>query len=299
VGRPTTLDRVRFAWHDVRSFAGRVLEGAGESNVPFLASGLTFDALLAAVPFMLLLLSVIGYVLSAEAGRAQVAIHDYIQRFFPSVPINGTDPFAPVMRLVERIVLARGKLTVVAIPAFVWFSTRLFGSLRAALNEVFDVEDPRPWLRGKLDDVVLVLVTTSLFVINAALSQGVALLARYQPYGLGFLEYFGAQVLAFFLLVALFAIVFRYAPAHRLRRGTALVAALICAFGFEMAKTVLGFWIERMVNPNEIVRDATIAGVLLFVLWTYYMMFVFLIGGQIAQVYDLRRRQSQQRWLLN
>jgi len=299
VGRPTTLDRVRFAWHDVRSFVGRVIEGADESNVPFLASGLTFDALLAAVPFLVLLLSVVGYVLSAEAGRAQIEIHDYVQRFLPSVPINGSDPFAPVVRLVERIVMQRGKLTFVATPAFVWFSTRLFGSLRAALNEVFDIEDPRSWLRGKLDDTVLVIVATLLFVINTALSQGVELLARFKPYGLGFLEFFGAKLLAFVLVVVLFAIVFRYAPAHRLRRGTALVAALICAFGFEGAKVVLGFWVERMIDPREIVRDATTAGVLLFVLWTYYMAFVFLIGGQIAQVYDLRRRQRDQRFLLH
>ena len=299
MSRPTTLERVRFAWHDVRNFIGRVIEGADESNVPFLASGLTFDALLAAVPFLLLLLSVVGYVLSAEAGRAQIEIHDYLKRLLPTVPSRGTDPFAPVVRIIERIVSERGTLTVVAIPAFVWFSTRLFGSLRAALNEVFDVEDTRSWLRGKLDDIVLVIVTTLLFVINTALSQGVELLARFKPYGLGFLEFFGAQLLAFALAVALFTIVFRYAPAHRLRRSTALVAALICAFGFEGAKLVLGFWIGKMVDPHEIVRDATIAGVLLFVLWTYYMAFVFLIGGQIAQVYDLRRRQSQQRWLLN
>jgi membrane protein len=215
------------------------------------------------------------------------------------VPIQGRDPFAPVVQLIERVVVKRGTITLLAVPAFVWFSTRLFASLRAALNEVFDVEDTRPWLRGKLDDVVLVVVTTLLFVINTALSQGVELLARIKPYGLGFLEFFGAQLLAFALVVVLFVIVFRYAPAHRLRRSTALVAALICALGSEAAKVVLGFWIEKMVNPEEIVRDATLAGVLLFVLWTYYMAFVFLIGGQIAQVYDLRRRQAQQRWLLS
>ena len=145
----------------------------------------------------------------------------------------------------------------------------------------------------------LVIVVTLLFVINTALSQGVELLARFKPYGLDFLEFFAAKVLAFALVVALFAIVFRYAPAHRLRRSTALAAALICAVSFEIAKAGLGFWMEKMVDPRQVVRDATIAGVLLSVLWTYYMAFVFLIGGQIAQVYDLRRRQREQRFLLH
>ena len=28
------------------------------------------------------------------------------------------------------------------------------------------------------------------------------------------------------------------------------------------------------------------------------MAFVVLLGGQVAQVYELRRRQAQQRWLI-
>jgi len=38
---------------------------------------------------------------------------------------------------------------------------------------------------------------------------------------------------------------------------------------------------------------------LLFVLWTYYMAFVFLIGGQIAQTYELVRRQRAQKLVLH
>lgn len=297
--RPTPLDRARFVWHDVRGFVGRVYEGADEANVPFLASGLTFDALLAAVPFLLLLLSVVGYVLEAEAGRAQVELHEYLRRFLPAASrAGGSDPFAPIVRALERVVAQRGTLGLLGVPLFVWFSTRLFGSLRAALCEVFDTEDTRSWLRGKAEDVVLVIVTVVLFVANTALGQGVALFVQSHPQVPGFLEFFGAQILAFIAALLLFVIIFRYAPAHRIRRDTALFAALICAVGFELAKFLLGLYLQNFLDPEQLVRDASIGAVLLFVLWTYYMAFVFLIGGQVAQVYELRRRQAQQRLLL-
>ncbi|HEY2806612.1 MAG TPA: YihY/virulence factor BrkB family protein [Gemmatimonadales bacterium] len=296
--RRTALDRASFVWHDVRDFVVRVYEGAAEANVPFLASGLSFDALLAAIPFILLLLAVAGYVLSAKAGHAQLEIDDYLRRYVLPLPDDQASPFAPVLALAGRVVSARGTLGLLGLPLFVWFSTRLFGSLRASLNEVFDTRETRSWLQGKVNDILLVGIATSLFVINAALTQGVTLLAQLNLFGLGFLAYFGAQLLAFASIVTVFVVIFRYAPAHHMRRDTALFAALICALGFEAAKQLTGIYIRNMFHPSAIVSDGTIAGMLLFVIWTYYMAFVFLIGGQIAQVYDLRRRQGQQKLLL-
>ena len=293
----TPLDRARFLWHDVRGLVVRVYEGAVEANLPFLASGLSFDLLLAAIPFVFLLLSVAGYILSARAGSAQVDINEYLREILPNT--HGANPFDPLIMLITRIIEARGTIGLIAVPVFIWFSTRLFGSLRAALNEVFDTRETRSWVVGKVQDVMLVIVTTLMFVINVLLGQGVDFMIQRDVLGLGFTGYFAAQLLAFASVVVVFVVIFRYAPAHRMRRDTALFAALICAVGFELAKQVLGLYIRTMFHPNAIVRDATIAAVLLFVVWTYYMSFVFLIGGQIAQVYDLRRRLGQQRLLLH
>lgn len=291
--------RWRFLWHDVRNFVRRVYQGAAESNVPFLASGLTFDALLAAVPFALLLLSLVGHVLSSYAGAEQLDIRAYLERLLPAHgEAGGRDPFEPVVRLAEGVVQSRATLSILGLPLFVWFSTRLFGSLRAALCEVFDTEETRSWLRGKLQDVALVLATGLLFVANTALTEGIAVIARNSA-GVGFVAFFGAQLLGFAFILALFVMVFRFAPARRIRWDSALVAAVACSLGFEVAKQLLSIYFEKFVRPDQLVSDATLGAILLFVGWMYYMTFVFLIGGQIAQVYELRRRQAAQRAILS
>jgi len=297
--RRTAFDRARFALLDVRGFVRRVYEGAAEANVPFLASGLTFDALVAAVPFLFLLISVVGYVLSAQADRAQIELGDYLRRFLPNAPPGVTnDPFRPIVELFERLIAQRGTFGLLGVPLFVWLSTRLFGSLRAALNEVFDTDDRRPWLRGKAEDIVMVLIVTILFVVNTALGQGVEILAGLYP-SLGFLQFLVAQFLAFAGMVILFVLIFRYTVSYRIRRDTALFAALVCALGFELARLLLGVYVRTFMTAGSLVGDATVAAILLFVLWTYYMAVVFLMGGQVAQVYELRRRQAEARWLLN
>jgi membrane protein len=299
--RRTAFDKVRFAAHDVRHFVGRVYEGAAEANVPFLASGLTFDALLAAVPFLFLVLSVAGYVLSARAGRLDLQIHEYLMRFLPSSAAAeaGASPFAPAIRLFERVVAERSTLGLLGVPLFLWFSTRLFGSLRATLCEVFDIEETRSWLRGKLHDIALVIVTTILLLLNTLLSEGVELLLRLRPLGVDLFGFLSAQIVAFAVVVTLFVVVFRYVPARAVRLDTVMLAAAICAIGFAVAKHFLGLWFQAMVRPDSLVSDATVGGLLLFVVWTYYMCFVFLIGGQIAQTYELSRRQRAQRAVLH
>lgn len=290
--------RLLFAFHDMRNFVVRVYEGALEDNVPFLASGLTFDALLAAIPLALLVLALIGHFLSAGALARQVEVHEYLLRLLPARPEGGgPDPFAPIVTLAEGVVKSRGTLGLLGVPLFIWFSTRLFGSLRAALCQVFDTEETRPFLVAKVYDAGLVVATGVLFVANTVFTEGVALLMRRQ--GVSFLEYFAAQLIGFGFLVALFAMVFKYAPAHRVRWDTAVVAGLTCSFFVEVAKQALAIYFQRVVRPDRLVSDATLGAIILFVGWVYYMTVVFLVGGQVAQVYEFRRRQAAQRAILS
>ena len=58
-------------------------------------------------------------------------------------------------------------------------------------------------------------------------------------------------------------------------------------------------YFDRFVRPDRLVSDETLGGIILFVGWLYYMTLVFLIGGQVAQVYEFRRRQAAQRAVLS
>ena len=285
-----------FAWHDARNFFRRVWEGAREANVPFLASGLAFDLLLAAVPFVIVVLALVGYVLNANAAARRLDLIAYLQHLFPSYgPRLGAGPFEPVIRMAADVVRSRGRLSLVGLPLFIFFATRLFGSLRAALCEVFDTRETRPLLKAKLADAGLVLATALLIVLNIVLSEGIALAVRH----LVFVEYFAAQLVAFAFLVVVFVMIFEYAPARRIRWDTALIAAVACAVGFDLAKELLGVYFRHFVSAEQFTSNATLAAIILLVAWVYYMTFVFLIGAQIAQVYELRRRQAAQRAVLH
>ena len=130
-------------WH--RSPAGflrRTLQAADENNIPFLASALTFDALLAAVPFVLLLLIGLTHLAQATAGRHRPV--DAVGPVPPLLPAAHLDARPRSVRrwsrrLLVRISENRGQISLYAVPAFVWFSTRLFAGIRTSLNDIYDV----------------------------------------------------------------------------------------------------------------------------------------------------------------
>lgn len=274
-------------WH--RSVTGvlrRTFDAAVEDNVPFLSSALSFDLLLTIPPFAILVLGVLGHV----ATNRGIDVHALIAAFLPTA-----GDFSGLEALMTGIVAHRGRLTVVGAILFLWFSTRLFGGLRAALNEVFDTDENRLWPVGKLLDLGMVLATGALIGANAWLS---VLAARHHGAPPGAADWvWGAvfQVVTVAFSTGLFMLVYKVAPSRRIGWRTALVAAAFTAVAFEIAKRLFALYVARFATFDRLASDANVVGFFLFLLWVYYTCYVFLLGGEVAETYDLVRLRRAQR----
>jgi membrane protein len=279
-------------WHrSVTGVVRRTLEAAFEDNIPFLASALSFDLLLTALPFVMLLLAVVGYLVQHQITTQQVELHELLARFLPTGANGaGVGAFERVESMVGGIVRHRGRLTVVGLPLFLWFSTRLFAGLRAALNEVFDTDEIRPWALAKLIDLMMVLVTGAVLVANALLAAFEA-----RKVGLDWFWRFGVETIAFALGVLLFFLIFKVLPSRRIRWQMALVAAVFCSLGFEVAKRLYALYVAKFVTFDRVASDANVVALFLFLLWVYYTAYLFLLGSEVAETYDLVRMRRTQR----
>lgn len=268
-------------WHrTVTGVARRTLEAAYEDNIPFLASAVSFDVLLTAIPFVGLVLAVVGYLVEYQLAIHQLNVHELLQRFLPESSEASGDRFGFIERALGDLVARRGGLTLLAAPLFLWFSTRMFGGLRAALNEVFDTEEIRPWPVAKLTDLAMVFVAGGLFLANAFASTGRGVLAQ--------LETLVFSTLLFFLI-------FKFLPSRRIYWRTGLVASVFCAVGFEIAKRLFALYVSHFVTFTRAATNANLVAVLLLLLWIYYTAFIFLLGGEVAETYDLMRMRRLQR----
>jgi membrane protein len=269
-------------------FVRRVFVGAYEDNIQFLASALAFDALLWLLPLLFIALSIVGYVIGDNAHPVE-DVHTLLGRFLP-VGAGATSPLTMMDDVVGVVVQSRARLTVWGVPFFIWFSWRLFGSVRAALNDVFDTEETRGPLHGKSIDVLLAVAAAILLVANTLIT----LLVLRAPW----LGRFLAGLSAFGCAMLLFFVIYTVAPSRRVRWDTALVAALVASLAFELAKRLFGLYLVRFASFEPVLSDRNAVTLLLFVAWVYVTAFVFLTGGEVAEAYDLARRQREQRAML-
>ena len=248
--------------------------------------------------------------LQGIAHTGPVDPQQLFERFLP--PHNtapGADPFATVEAILARLTRAGRSLSAVAVPLFLWFSTRLFAGIRTSLNNIYDVSVRPPrghflvlYLRAKLRDLGMVLMTLVLFLANTVLTLGFALLQAYSRSSgveagmlVSTLERWVGEVLGFSFLIALFFLLYRHASLRRPTWQAALVAASFMAVAFEIAKRLFALYVRSAAGYGTAAADASVGAVILFVIWLYYSALVFLLGGVVAETWELRAMQRAQR----
>ena len=288
---------IRIGW-TLRDYAKRVWDNSGEDNIFFLAGGIAFNILLAAVPFVLLFASGLGYLLNQNAEASSAEINDVIYRFLPPSQAGET-----LGKVLLDIIKSRQAIGLYSVIGFVWFSTRLFGSLRSVLAQIFDIDSDRGIIAGKLFDIQITVVSSLLLVAYTALNTYLALattrgLTVLGQMGLresmmGSLEYNIGQAIAFIFIALMFFSLYKFLPNRKIRWQTALIASLFTSFLLELAKRGFSGYVKSF-NPGSL-YSGTLAALVIVVVWVYYAAMIFILGGEVAQVYELRRVRKRQR----
>lgn len=284
----------------VADYARRVWVNSGEDRIFFLAGAIAFNILLAAVPFAVLLISGLTFVLGLSPDASVAELVALADRFLPP---HAESAEAPIHRLIVDVVQSRNSLGTWGAVIYVWFSTRLFGSLRTVLADIFDIEVDRNILWGKWFDIRITVYSTVLMVgwvalslyLAAARSRGIGLLVNLglREDVMGRVEYAIGRAIAFVFVVAILFALYKYLPNRRIRWRQALVGALSSALLLELARNVWTAY-TRSFDPGS-VYTGTLYALASLVFWVYYAALLFILGGEVAQAHELRRVRRLQR----
>lgn len=275
----------------------RVFIGLADDNAFFLAGGVAFSLLLALVPFVLLLVVGLSFVFGREPTQAAETVVTLTEAFLPR---DAFEAGAVLRTIVEDVLRTRGAVGITAALGFVWTSTRLFGSLRAVLAIVMDRSD-RGIVAGKLFDVVAAAASTVMVVVWVVIStflsigseRGSEILSGFgvQVEALGTVTYLIGRALGFGLLVFTFFALYLGLPKRRPDRDSALLAAVVAAALFELARQLFAM-VFALVSPSSL-YTGTIAVIVSVVFWVYYGALLFLLGAETAAIHELRKQELQ------
>ncbi|MGH7458805.1 MAG: YihY/virulence factor BrkB family protein [Longimicrobiaceae bacterium] len=278
---------------------GRVYEKAAQDDIFFLAGGISFYAMIAAGPFLLLLIAASGLILRATIDDpAQVAV-EYVLSILPATErlLEMTEMF------VNDVIAGSTGFGVLGLLLFIWFSTSLIGSLRVALRDIFDLQEDRGIVAGKLFDAQMVLVAGFLLLTNTGITVALEAIGtfgvQWLAVGRGELRFFqtlSAQLLAFAFIFLMFLLIYRYLPPRRTPWRVSLVAAAFTSVAWELLKASFAWYVANVARYTT--AYGNLATLIILFFWIYYSAVVFILGGEVAKVYEMQRTRRRQKEML-
>jgi len=257
-----------------------------DDNGFFLSSGIAFNILINLIPFILLLLALVGTYLYNDQEVLN-HIRAYLRNVAPTL-----DPkiIGSLMGLIE----SRQIVGILGFVGLLWFSTWVFGSLRIALNIVFRVEKSRGILRGIAVDLLMILLAGILLLMSMILSPLVIWLQGYQgqiPVAMGpTIQWILKYLLPFFLTFCMFFLIYKIIPNKKIHFTSALQAALFTGLLWEVAKHLFAWYVVHLAEYSFFY--GSLSTLVIFVLWVYYSSTILVVGGEFAYFLEEDRQRS-------
>ena len=247
-----------------------------DDNGFFLSSGITFNILINLIPFIMLLLAFAGTYLYHEREML-----DHIRAYFRDMA-PALDP--KVMKSLTGVMQNRRIVGIVGFVSLLWLSTRVFGSLRIALNIVFREDEKRPVLSGIGINLSMVLLAGILLLLSIVLSFVASYLHGHPgqlPVAIGpTVQWILRYLLPFFLTYCMFCLIYKIVPHKRIHFGSALQAALFTSVLWELAKHLFAWYVLHLARYS--IFYGSLSAAVIFVFWAYYSSTILILGAEVA-----------------
>jgi membrane protein len=265
-------------WQALRKF--------NDDNGFFLSSGIAFNILINLIPFIMLLLALVGTYLYNDQE-----VLNHIRAYFRNVaPTLDPKIIESLMDLIE----SRQIVGILGFVGLLWFSVWVFGSLRIVLNIVFRVEKSRGMLRGIGIDLLMILLTGILLLVSMILTSMVTFLQGYHgriPVAIGpTIQWILKYLLPFFLTYCMFVLIYKIIPNKRVHFTSALQAALFASLLWELAKHLFGWYVVHLAGYS--IFYGSFSTLVMLVFWVYYSSTILVVGGEFAYFLEEDRQRS-------
>jgi len=274
-----------------RTIGGRVIWTATTSLTrytanrnPQIAAAISYHVLFAIVPLFVFLGTIFGLLLRDPERRQEVT--DQLVDRFPLSPEAGVD----IERILSEIPTPVSVIGVLSILALLWSASGMMSSVRVGLSAAFDEGERRPFFRGKLVDLILVLAVACLFVGLLALTIAINAIESWSETVAGGLGAAGldrgsipALLLSPLLTFGVLLLLYRLVPRTKLRFRDLAVGALVAAVASEAIRIGFSYYLTKVARYDLLY--GALGSVFALLLVVYLQAIVLLLGAEIASTW--------------
>jgi membrane protein len=276
------------------SLLKEAFDGAWAHNISRMAASIAYFGAFSLAPMIVIMTTLASLVFGKSATEGLIA--ERLTSTFGEETANFIQ--SSLVSIYESAGLTVA--TVLAILALVWAATRIVGSVRGSLNDVWGVKGHGGggilgFLFGKLIDVGMVLAVGFMFLASMFANTAINALTRYFSSALpmpGWLLQVIGILFSLAVTTIFLTVIFRWLPNIKVRFLYILVGASITAILFTIGNYVIGRYLGR-TSPGSAFGAAGSLAVIM--IWIYYVAYIIIFGAEVTKAYALRVSVRQMR----
>lgn len=260
-----------------------------EDHIWVMSAGIAFNLLICAIPFTLIIISILGMYLSSESVVSD--INHYFRNVVGLTHEMRSKILELVFNRIEEISRYRTLTAAIGIVGILWTASSLFSAIRDVLNRVYKVRLEVFYLWGKLKDIGMVFLATLLFVLSFTSTFFISLFKTINEYffenrfiGFYFIERFISIFLGLVFSFLMFYLIYKIVPHGKIGNKVVLVSSFSSTIMWELLKIAFTIYLINFSNFTAVY--GAYAAVVAVIFWIYYSSFTFVLGAEIGQLYN-------------
>jgi membrane protein len=265
-------------------FIKQLIERITRDDVPGLAAQLSYFFLLSLFPFMIFLITLVGYLPFDE-----INVMNFVATYAPEEIVTMlNDNLGQIMN--NR----NGGLLSIGIIGTLWSASNGINALVRSFNKAYNIEEERSFIVMRGISIILtiamllVIVVAFLFPIFGKMI-GVYL---FSFFGLseGFLDMWNTLrwIISSIIFFIVLTMLYRMAPSKRVYFKHVYIGAIFATICWQLTSLAFSYYVTSMGNYSA--TYGSLGGVIILMIWFYLSGMIIIVGGEINAQMEKRER---------
>ena len=253
-------------------------KGFNRDKCQLRAAALTFYSILSLIPILAMVFGIakgFGFEQTLELLlQEKIASRDMVAQ-------EGLDWIISKAKLLLES--TRGSLIAgVGLVVLMWAATRVLRHIEAALNDIWEIKNSRPWIRNLTDLLSIMVVAPILFILAQSTTVFITAIIQDLSKGMKLLGHLFLliKLVPFGLIWLLFTMIYVVVPNTKVNFKSALVAGIIVGTTFQLSQWI--FFKSQMGISKYNAIYGSFAFLPLLLIWIQTAWLILLLGAEIA-----------------
>jgi len=244
-------------------------------------AALAFYSLFSLGPFLVILVSIAGFLLGENAiqGQLEANIREFV----------GVEGAKAVQTLIISANSQVASAAIFGIVILIFAASGVFSQLEDSLNLIWRAKPSTrsgivQYIRSKLFSFLLVFVLGGILILSLSLSAAISTLSRFEFFkGIDNLVLYLDLTFSFLVATVVFSSIFKWIPSGKVSYKAALLGGTLTTVLIFIGKYFLELY---LMNTNIASAYGIAASLVILLLWIYYSAQIFLFGAEVTYLID-------------